>query len=175
MLSAYRGKNYGFVLPSNQPLHIFECPIEIQPHEFAALLGSPEEFSRIPDRLFEELVADLLEADGWNVELVARNNAPGPDIIATTSKTISGIPQKMIVECKRHKTNRPVDINVVRKVMYWVNDEYRSTLGMIATTSGFTRQATLEATERHPWRLKLVDQYAISEWVRQAFQGSNKV
>ncbi|MBI3812976.1 MAG: DUF86 domain-containing protein [Nitrospinae bacterium] len=51
------------------------------------------------------------------------------------------VPIKMIVECKKWREDRPVDIDVVRKVMYWVNEEFRSTLGMIVTTSRFTTES----------------------------------
>ena len=77
----------------------------------------------------------------------------------------------MIVECKRWSEQHPVDIDVVRKVMYWVNEEYRATLGMIATTSRFTSAAIEQATRYHEWRLDLRDQTAILEWLAK-YSGS---
>ena len=93
---------------------------------------------------FEILVAELLTADGWDIELVARNNAPGPDIIAISTKLIRNVTLKLIVECKRYSENNPVDIDVVRKIMYWVNKN-AATMGMIATTSRFTSAALKQA------------------------------
>lgn len=139
----------------------------VQPKDFKRLLTHPEELQRVSSRDFEELIAELLSADGWEVNVIARHNAPGPDIIAVTSKFIQGVPLKLIVECKRYSEQNPVDINVVRKVMYWVNEEYRATMGMIATTGRFTSDAIEQAKEYHQWRLDLKDQSEIIKWLQR--------
>ena len=69
--------------PQSTAKHISLVPI--QPSDFQTLLTHPEELQKCSSRFFEELVAELLAADGWEVELIARNNAPGPDIIAVSS------------------------------------------------------------------------------------------
>lgn len=145
----------------------------IQQIDFRTILAHPEDLQKCHPRFFEELVADLLTADGWDVELVTRNNAPGPDIIAVSKKIINDFPMKLIVECKRHSHLHPVDINVVRKVMYWVNEEYRATMGMIATTSRFTN-AAIEQAQNHSWRLAMKDQNAIISWLRKHSGASKK-
>lgn len=170
VIEAYEGERTGLVLPKERQLFIFNNIVEVKPSDLSHLLANPTELQKISPRLFEELVADLLAADGWDVDLVARGNATGPDIIATTSRSIGGQRQQMIVECKRYREDRPVDIDVVRKVMYWVNDEYQATMGMIATSSRFTSIATEAVEHKHKWRLSLKDQMAISGWMRGAFQ-----
>jgi hypothetical protein len=140
------------------------CPLDIK-----TILANPRELQICSPRRFEELVAELLAADGWeDVRLVPRNNAAGPDIIAVSTRLVRSAPLKMIVECKRHTDGRPVDIDVVRKVMYWVNEEYRATMGMIATTSRFTSGAAELARNSHFWRLTLKDQEAIIDWLRKS-------
>ena len=131
------------------------------------LIEHPEELEIVSPRDFENMVAELLKADGWAVDLVKRNNAPGPDIIAVSSKFIEGVPVKLIVECKRHSQSNPVDISIVRNVMYWVNEEFRATMGMIATTSRFTSAAQQQAKEHHQWRLDLRDQTEIISWLKR--------
>jgi len=83
-------------------------------------------------------------------------------------KLIRDIPVKMVVECKKWSPGKPVDVNVVRKVMYWVNGEYRATLGMIATTSRFTSNAIEQVHRLHEWRMKLKDHDAIVKWLEES-------
>jgi len=168
-LDSYEAKRQGITLPPERKLILFESNAIITPLDIASLISNPRELQHVSPRAFEELIADLLTVDGWTVELIARNNASGPDIIAFTEKFSAGVPIKMIVECKRHRDGRPVDIDVVRKVMYWVNEEFRSTFGLIATTSRFTSVATQEAKERHRWRLDLRDQSSVVSWIEKAF------
>ena len=58
-------------------------------------------------------------------------------------------------------------MNVVSKVMYWVNEEYRATMGMIATTGRFTSNAIEQAKEYHQWRLDLKGQSEIIKWLQR--------
>jgi HJR/Mrr/RecB family endonuclease len=134
---------------------------------WATLAAQPEELARCSSRFFEELVAELLRADGWNVELVARNNAPGPDIVACSSRIIDSVPARLVVECKRYRRDRPVGVGEVRNLVYWLNEEYKATLGMIVTTSYFTKQAQSLAQEMHRWRVSLVDQRSIIRWLQR--------
>jgi len=144
----------------------------VSPIHWPTLAAHPEELLRCSPRFFEEVVAELLRADGWDVDLVVSSNAPGPDIIACSSHIIDTVPIRMIVECKRLRQDRPIDIDVVRKIVYWVNEEYGATLGMIATTSRFTREARQLVETKHRWRIALRDQEAIVEWInRQVYRG----
>ena len=56
---------------------------------------------------------------------------------------------------------RPVDVRDVRNLVYWLNEEYQATLGMIATTSKFTKNARDLVELRHRWRISLKDQATI--------------
>lgn len=139
---------------------LLPTPVE----RWGILLSNPEELRRCQPRDFERLVAELLEADGWNVELVVRSNAPGPDIIACSTGLVDGTPIKLLVECKKY-VDRPVQVGEVRNLVYWVNEEYQATLGMIATTSWFTQRAVQLVEHRHRWRIALKDQAGILDWL----------
>ena len=68
---------------------------------FGQLLENRIDLENVSPRFFEELVAELLRADGYEeVNLIRRVNAPGPDIIAYCPSP-SGSDQMFIVECKR--------------------------------------------------------------------------
>jgi hypothetical protein len=149
--------------------HPLECVVlpPIDPALVARLLADPSELAQVSDRRFEELVAQLLEGDGWTVDLVKRPNAPGPDIIACSRRFVKNIPLQMIVECKRYRPDRSVGVREVRNLAYWVDQEYQATLGLLATTSRFSNEAHALALERHRFRLSLRDSADIIEWLRQ--------
>lgn len=152
--------------PPDQAVNI--SLVSVSPSDFKSLISNPKELRKAPPRFFEEVIAELLKTDGWDVDLVVRANAPGPDIIAMSTKLVRNVSIKMVVECKRWREDRPVDIDVVRKVMYWVNEEYRATLGMIATTSRFTSAAKKQAESLHHWRLDLKDYTDIIHWLDES-------
>lgn len=138
----------------------------IDPKLIKELLANPQELSRVPDRFFEKLVADLLAADGWSVDLVVRTNAHGPDIVACSTQLIKNTPLRLIVECKRYREDRPVGIREIRNLVYWVEQEYQATLGLLATSSYFTKDAISLVGERHTWRLSLRDSTDIINWLK---------
>lgn len=133
--------------------------------EMPALIENRKELSRIDERSFEELVADLIRADGYgDIQLVSRVNAPGPGIIVRGTHPLGG-EQQFIVECKRWKNK--VGIEAVRGIMYRVDNEYRATGGILVTTSDFTRNARDEAKRLNRWRLTLKDGTDVLEWLKK--------
>lgn len=134
---------------------------EITRDKVYSLLANEKDLLTVQPRFFEELVAELLSADGWqHVTLVKRLNAHGPDIIAYLGDLRS---ESLIVECKRW--NNSVGVDVVRTVMYWVVQEFQATRGMVATTSRFTRDAIELRERKHRWQLDLRDAERIVEWM----------
>lgn len=172
ILDCYESLDLGIIIPNDSELKVYSNFYGVTPDDLKSLLSNSEELQKMSPRAFEILVADLLSIDGWEVDLVQRINAKGPDIIATSSKIINGVPQLLIVECKKYSLNSKVDINVVRKVMSWVNEEYRSTMGMIVTSSTFTRDAEQLAEKKHQWKLGLKDNKSLHAWMENSFKDS---
>jgi restriction system protein len=93
----------------------------------------PNLLYELEPRQFEELIARVFEAFGFEVELTARTRDGGRDLIA-----ISNFPSriKYLIECKRYSPERRVGIDVVQRLHGVVIGE-PSTAGILATTSGF--------------------------------------
>jgi len=119
---------------------------------------------QLSPREFEELIAELLRYQGYEVQLTKQTRDGGYDMIAITS--INGSPLKFLVECKRYR-NRPVSVNVVRQFSNVVTCE-GATKGIIATTSYFTKPVFEEFS--NPYFLDFRDQKDIINWVALAAQ-----
>jgi len=154
-------------VPSRQTSIIPHIPTQF----WATLAANPEQIATCPARYIEELVGDLLRADGdWNdVQVVTDTHKPGPDIIACSSRTIDSEPAILVVECKRYR-DRPVCVEEVSKLVHWVDEEYKTTLGMIVTTSSFRQNVQSYVQEKNMLKLSLVDQEKLIQWLRKHHQ-----
>jgi len=114
-------------------------------------------------RKFEELVAELLNRDGFDVELTPPSRDRGVDIYARRSERLG--PVLYLVECKRFSPQRPIGPDLVRG-LYGVVERERATRGILATTSFFTAGARLEADGDLAYRLSLKDATEMSNWIR---------
>ncbi len=128
-----------------------------------ALAANPTLLDHLHHRAFEELVAQLLEKLGYEVELTPPAADRGVDIYARKSGE-SG-PLFYVVECKRYRPDRRLGPDLVRMLAGVVWRE-GATKGILATTSTFTPGAYAEAAY-FPDRLTLRDRDAILAWVRQ--------
>jgi len=92
---------------------------------------------------FEELVAELLRAQGFEPTLTPRTRDGGRDILAARSDALGSL--LYLVECKRYGPKNKVGVEVVRAIHGVTNSE-RATKGVIVTTSFFTKNAIDFAT-----------------------------
>ena len=113
-------------------------------------------------RQFEQLVAEVLASYGWQVHLTPSVADGGYDIFAI-SKDITGIESSWIVECKKYSAERRVGVGIVR-ALYGLKTELRGVgNAMLATTSGFTRNAKAYKASRYD--LDLRDYQDILHWI----------
>jgi hypothetical protein len=122
-----------------------------------------EQLLRLEPHTFEEVVAELLRSQGFNVELTKRTRDGGYDLIAISKQ--GSFPLKFLVECK-HYTTKKIGIEIVRNLMYVVNQE-QANKGIIATTSYFSRDARNHAKKAHEYLLDLRDKSHILSWIQQ--------
>lgn len=113
-------------------------------------------------REFEEMIAELLRSQGFEVQLTKQTRDNGYDILAL--QTIVGhTPIKSLVECKRYREDRKIGVEIVRSFMDVIRTE-QANKGIIITTSYFSRDSIAKQIQ-NPYLLDLRDKDKVLEWV----------
>lgn len=120
----------------------------------------------IHPRKFEELVAKLLERQGFTVELTPASADGGKDIYVCRTDIGSFL---YLVECKQYAPDNPVGVSVVRE-LYGVVEAEKATAGIVATTSRFTKGA-IEFQGIVKNRLSLESYIGIQQWIKKSLSG----
>ncbi|WP_133053915.1 restriction endonuclease [Niastella yeongjuensis] len=106
-------------------------------------------------------MSQLLESDGFNIELMQGTKDGGVDIIATKLHGISGY-YKTLWQAKKYSKNK-VSINTVRELADSVN-EFKASKGIIVTSTYLTKDA-LYRIERDKYILSKVDRVDLDNWI----------
>ncbi len=123
---------------------------------------NPEIMRKITPRAFEELMAEVFDSFGYEVELTAPSRDGGVDLIAV--RQLQGIPFRLLVECKRYVPPNKIGVGRVRE-LWGVKSSRSASQALLVTTSYFTRGAE-EFQRRHLYELELKDFGAVTEWVQ---------
>jgi len=125
------------------------------------LKRDPELIRKLSPRRFEEIVAEILDKQGYEVELTPASGDGGFDIYAAKKERIGKF--LYLVECKRYLPPNKVGVEIVR-ALYGVVQSKRATAGAIVTTSFFTSGA--EAFQREAQhQLSLNDYIVLQKWI----------
>ena len=147
--------------PVNPPVPLIHAVGQINTEILRHLKKAPGDVRLLSPRQFEELIAEILASYGWSVQLTPATKDGGYDIFAI-NRDPSGLEAAWLVECKKHRGNRPVGVEIVRS--FWaVKSNLRVPNGLIATTSYFTKGAMQFKESRYDLALK--DFEAIVEWI----------
>lgn len=111
-------------------------------------------------REFEELVASVFEAEGYDVSVTPPTRDGGVDIFVERSNRL-GLPEQWIVECKRYSESRPVGVELVRQLV-GVRHVLNARNAAIVTSSRFTKEAHRVAELAG---VQLVDQERLMSWL----------
>ena len=130
--------------------------------ELHLLARRPDDLLRLTPREFERFIAELLEKDGYEVELTPETRDGGFDIIAVKRADIV-VPQLVLVECKRYSHTKRVGVQPVRQ-LYGLVSQQNASAGLLVTSSFFTRPA-LDFQQSVGHRLGLRDYEALKEWL----------
>jgi len=114
-------------------------------------------------RQFEELIAEIWDRFGYQVELTARTRDHGRDIVAIKK---SEVETKYLIECKRYRSTHKVGVSIVR-ALFGVKVHEMATKAILATTSTFTRDSR-EFLDNHKWELEGRDHDGIVRWASAA-------
>ncbi len=126
-------------------------------------LKNPKYLRSMKPRDFEELIAELFDGFGFDVELTQSTRDGGYDIVAIGNQHIAA--SKYLIECKRYAEANRVGIQPVRSLYGVVNDE-GATKGILVTTSSFTQPAE-DFIERNKWVLEGKAFDDIVNWLRE--------
>jgi DNA-directed RNA polymerase specialized sigma24 family protein len=125
------------------------------------LADEPEELYSISPRQFEQVVAELLARQGYDITLTPASKDGGKDIYAAT-KTVLGT-FLYVVECKKYSPDHPVGVGLVRQ-LYGVVQQEKATAGILITTSFFTKPAK-EFQGQAAFQISLRDFFEIRKWL----------
>lgn len=128
-----------------------------------AFKDDPELLRRIDPFLFEEVVANLFEEEGYKIILTPPRADGGKDIYAYKTDLLTQV--KYLVECKRYVPPLKVDVSVARQLYGAVQQEQASG-GIIVTTSYFTKPA-IDFARLVEYQLFLADFDDLSQWFKR--------
>lgn len=123
----------------------------------------PEKMREADPRKFEELVANLFEREGFDVELTPVSRDGGRDILVSAETEVGNLLH--LVECKRYAETNPIDVTLLRS-LYGVVEAERATSGILVATTRFTSGA-IEFVNRVPHRLATKDYDDLVRWIRK--------
>lgn len=148
---------YGVLVPVSQ------CQLLSQ--DFAKLVESAKEdkaaLLRLSPRGFEEFIADLFKAMGYEVQLTKTTRDGGADLVCMRNQ--NGIPFRLAVEVKRYKDSRPITVGLVRSFV-GSNRQFDANKLLYVTTSFYTRSALEFADKYASHLLALKDYEQMREW-----------
>jgi HJR/Mrr/RecB family endonuclease len=110
-------------------------------------------------REFERLVAEILERDGYRVELMQGTKDGGVDVIGYKDLGLSGA-FKVLMQAKKYSLHRKVGLSLVRELADTVS-EHNASKGVLITTSYLTAGA-LDRIQLHQYKLGKVDRDDLS-------------
>jgi len=131
-----------------------------------ALKSEPELLHEITHREFEEVVAEVFRARGYEVALTKRTRDGGKDIIAVYADRL-GIRNKYFIECKHYSESNKIGVDVVRALHGVKNTKDGPNKTIMATTSTFTEDARKFVDSELPsrWDMTLADYSDVVRWL----------
>lgn len=119
-------------------------------------------------RQFEILVSELLESDGYKIELMAGTKDNGIDIVAIKDLGEHGL-FKALWQAKKYRADRRIGIETIRELAD-VRSEHKASKGIIVTSS-FLTSGALQRVQRDQYMLGKVDRNDLTAWMDRKLFG----
>ncbi len=113
-------------------------------------------------REFERLVAELLEHDGYEIQLMRGTKDGGVDVVAVKDLGAGGT-FKALWQAKKKRTKNRVGVSTIRELAD-TRSEFKASKAIIVTTSYLTRDA-LARVQRDKYILGKVDRDDLDGWI----------
>jgi restriction system protein len=126
--------------------------------------ADPQAMRQLSSREFEELIAELLMRQGYDVTLTPPSGDGGFDMFAARKEGLGRF--LYLVECKRYTPPNKVGVEIVRSLK-GVLDQHRATGAAVVTTSFFTSGA-LAFQREFTHQLQLHDYIALQQWFKDS-------
>jgi restriction system protein len=120
-----------------------------------------EKLHDVTSRQFEQLIADIFDDMGWEVQLTKATRDNGRDILAHLNT--GTMKMLCLIEAKKYRKDRPVGVQLVRNLYGTFCDE-RANSAMLVTTSYFSDDAK-KFREKHNYQLTLKDYTDVVGWL----------
>ena len=128
------------------------------------LLSDGRGLSALSWRELEVLLADLLDADGWSVQLTPPSGDGGVDVLAARDDPVIG-PILTVWQAKRYAPHRKIGIETIRELIT-VREDQHASKAFIVTTSTLTTGA-LSRVNQERYKLGAVQGPDLSFWVKR--------
>lgn len=115
-------------------------------------------------RQFEILISELLESDGYEIELMSGTKDGGVDIIAIKDLGELGM-FKTLWQAKKYKISRKIGISTIRELAD-VRNEFKASKAFIITSS-FLTSGALERIQRDKYLLGKIDRNDLNAWINR--------
>ena len=136
---------------------------------YRSIQANPELLRTIEWRVFERLLADMLERFGFEVELQRGTRDGGVGIFAVKRIGVFG-PERFLIQAKRWKNK--VGVEPVQQLVF-LQSHLHVTKSCLATTATFTKGA-LQLGKQYAWQLELRDFDGLKTWVDQVVQANKQ-
>jgi hypothetical protein len=149
-------------LPPKPNIIVPQLILPVQLSLISLIKDNPKMIFQVSSREFEEIIAELFHARGFEVELTKQTRDGGRDIIAVFEHL--NIRSKYLIECKRYSPDNKVTLSIVQR-LFGIKIAESANKAILATTSSYTKPAQAFAAN-HIWDLDLKSYNDIIGWIK---------